>query len=100
MSTILVEDGFLVRKLCFVFLTLLQSPDSSMSESGASTPEEASRYSDYRLRTTAGTSYDVATHQLVPVNAPQTLTFETSSMILSLAVRIRNFTGFPVGSPQ
>jgi hypothetical protein len=71
-----------------------------MSESGTSTPDQASRHTDYRLRTTAGTSYDVSTHELVPVNAPQTLTFETSSVVLSLAVRIRNFTGFPAGSPE
>jgi hypothetical protein len=73
-----------------------------MSDSGTSTPNpnEASDHTDYRLRTTAGTSYDVSTHTLVPVNAPQTLTFETDSIMLSLAVRIRNFTGFPPSSPE
>ena len=75
-----------------------------MSDStGTSTPEHPDRaidHSHYRLRVTAGTSYDVSTHQLVPVNAPETLTFETSSLIISLAVRIRSFTGFPSNSPQ
>jgi hypothetical protein len=71
-----------------------------MSESGTSTPDQASNHTHYRLRVTAGTSYDALTHKVVPVNAPQTMTFETSSIILSLAVRIRKFTGFPPGSPE
>jgi hypothetical protein len=71
-----------------------------MSESGTSTPDQASNHTHYRLRATAGTSYDVSTHKVVPVNAPQTITFETSSIILSLAVRLRKFTGFPSGSPE
>ena len=71
-----------------------------MSDSGTSTPDQASNHTYYRLRVTAGTSYDASTHKIVPVNAPQTMTFETSSIILSLAVRIRKFTGFPPGSPE
>ena len=71
-----------------------------MSKSGTSTPDQASDHTHYRLRATAGTSYDVSTHKIVPVNAPQTMTFETSSIILSLAVRLRKFTGFPSGSPE
>lgn len=70
-----------------------------MSESGTSTSDEASDHTQYRLRTTAGTSYDVSTHKLVPVNA-KTLTFETSSIVLSLAVRLRRFTGLPPGCPE
>src|SRR3954447_18470901 len=71
-----------------------------MPESGTSTPDQASNHTHYRLRVTAGTSYDVSTHKVVPVNAPQTMTFETSSIILLLAVRIRKFTGFPPNSPE
>jgi hypothetical protein len=71
-----------------------------MSESGTSTPDQASDHTHYRLRATAGTSYDASTHKVIPVNAPETLTFETASIILSLAVRIRKFTGFPAGSPE
>jgi hypothetical protein len=62
-------------------------------------PESAKHYSQYRLRVTAGPSYEPSTHKVVPVNAPETLTFETSSMILSLCVRIKHFTGFPPSSP-
>ena len=62
--------------------------------------DQAADHKKYRLLVTAGTSYDPSTHRIVPVNAPQTLTFETSSMIISLAARIRNFTGFPRSSPQ
>ncbi len=75
-----------------------------MSDStGTSTPDHPDRavdHSHYRLRVTAGTSYDPSTHEVVPVNAPKTLTFETSSLIISLAVRIRSFTGFPSDSPN
>src|SRR5436305_4751952 len=78
------------------------SSSPNMSSSGTGTPEldQAIDHTHYRLRTTAGTSYDVATHKIVPVNAPETITFETQSIILSLAVRLRKFTGFPPGSPE
>ncbi len=59
----------------------------------------ASHYSQYRLRVTAGPSYNPSTHKIVPVNASETLTFETPSIILSLCVRIKHFTGFPASSP-
>lgn len=54
----------------------------------------------YRLRVTAGPEYDPSTHKIVPVNAPETLTFENDHIIISVAVRLRNFTGFPASSPQ
>ncbi|OQU99593.1 hypothetical protein CLAIMM_05203 [Cladophialophora immunda] len=69
--------------------------DSSSSPDQSQTPH----YSQYRLRVTAGPSYDAATHKTVPVNGSETLTFETSSIILSVCVRIRHFTGFPPSSP-
>ena len=64
-----------------------------------SDPSSAAHYSQYRLRVTAGPSYSPTTHKTVPVNAAETLTFETSSLILSLCVRIKRFTGFPPTSP-
>jgi hypothetical protein len=54
----------------------------------------------YKLRVTAGLSYDTTTHVLVPVNAPETLHLNSEHMLLSLAVRIKNFTGVPASSPS
>ncbi|KAG9785686.1 hypothetical protein KCU88_g2403, partial [Aureobasidium melanogenum] len=73
------------------------SSSSSSSEAGV---DQAANHQQYRLRVTAGPSHDPATHKLVPVNADETLTFENEHMILSLAVRIRRFTGFPDDSPE
>lgn len=53
----------------------------------------------YRLKVTAGTSYDPSTHVLVPVNASETVHLNSPHMLLSLCVRIRNFTGVPASSP-
>ena len=69
-----------------------------MSDSDAA--DQASDHTHYRLRVTAGTSYDASTHKVVKVNAPESMIFETPHMILSLAVRIKIFTGFPPGSPE
>ena len=57
-------------------------------------------HSKYRLRVTAGPAYDPSTHQVVQVNSPETLTFENEHIIISLAVRLKKFTGFPSSSPQ
>lgn len=54
---------------------------------------------NYKLRVTAGLSYDTTTHVVVPVNAPQTLHLDSQHMRLSLTVRIRHFTGLPISSP-
>lgn len=62
--------------------------------------ELASDFNRYRLRVTAGPAYDTSTHKVVPVNSPETITFETEHIIISLAVRLKNFTGFPPSSPQ
>lgn len=61
--------------------------------------DQASHHTKYRLRVTAGPAYDPSTHKLVPVNAPETLTFENEHIIISIAVRIKHFTGFPASSP-
>jgi hypothetical protein len=75
-----------------------------MSDSPSSTDsgevDQASHHSKYRLRVTAGPAHDPSTHKVVPVNASETLTFENEHIILSLAVRIRDFTGYPDDSPQ
>ncbi|ETN38676.1 uncharacterized protein HMPREF1541_06713 [Cyphellophora europaea CBS 101466] len=57
-------------------------------------------HSQYRLMVTAGPSYDASTHHPVLVNSPDRQTIETDSMSLEYAVRIRNFTGLPSGSPE
>lgn len=57
-------------------------------------------HTKYRLRVTAGPAYDSSTHKLVPVNSPETLTFENEHIKISVAVRLKNFTGFPSSSPQ
>jgi Protein of unknown function (DUF1769) len=54
---------------------------------------------NYKLRVTAGLSYDTSTHFVVPVNAPKTLHLNSQHMLLSLAVRIKKFTGLPASSP-
>ncbi|KAK5101570.1 hypothetical protein LTR70_000703 [Exophiala xenobiotica] len=57
-------------------------------------------HTKYRLRVTAGPAYDSSTHKVVKVNSPETLTFENEHIIISLAVRLKRFTGFPSSSPQ
>lgn len=74
--------------------------DSPSSSTSADEADTASHYCQYRLRVTAGPAYDPSTHRLVPVNAPETLTFENDHIVLSLAVRIRNFAGYPNDSPE
>lgn len=59
-----------------------------------------SHHTKYRLRVSAGPAYDVSTHKVVPVNSPETVTFENDQVILSLVVRLKHFTGFPSSSPQ
>ncbi|KAK5075954.1 hypothetical protein LTR51_001633 [Lithohypha guttulata] len=68
-----------------------------MAETAATTSHD---HSHYRLRVTAGPAYDPSTHKVVPVNSPETITFENEHIIISLAVRLRHFTGFPSSSPQ
>lgn len=47
----------------------------------------------YRLKVTAGPDYDTKTHQVVPVNKDQTLHFENEHAIVSVCVRIQDYTG-------
>ena len=71
-------------------------PTSTPSPPDSATSTHAQKY---KLRVTAGTSYEVSTHTLVPVNGPETLQLNTPHMLLSLAVRIKKFTGIPSSSP-
>ncbi|KAL4918952.1 hypothetical protein BDW62DRAFT_56004 [Aspergillus aurantiobrunneus] len=60
-------------------------------------PDNASKY---RLKVSAGPGYDPSTHQDVPVNEAQTLYISNEHASTNLAVRIKNYTGFPDGAPQ
>jgi hypothetical protein len=73
--------------------------DTPSSSTSSDQVDQASHHTQYRLRVTAGPEHDPSTHKLVSVNASETLTFENDHMILSLAVRIRHFTGYPNDSP-
>ncbi|CDM33438.1 hypothetical protein DTO013E5_7306 [Penicillium roqueforti] len=53
----------------------------------------------FRLKVTAGADYDRKTHQLVPVNG-ETIRIENEHAIVSLCVRIKNYTGYPESSPS
>lgn len=66
------------------------------------TPEAdpASHHSKYRLRVTAGPTYDASTHHIVHVNAPTSETIENEHITLNYSVRIKRFTGFPAESPE
>ncbi|KAE8353980.1 hypothetical protein BDV28DRAFT_96516 [Aspergillus coremiiformis] len=55
---------------------------------------------EYRLQVTAGPNYNPSTHQLVPVNKDQTLRIENEHAIVSLCVRIQDYTGYPDDSPR
>uniref|UniRef100_A0A093W0A3 Domain of unknown function at the cortex 1 domain-containing protein n=1 Tax=Talaromyces marneffei PM1 TaxID=1077442 RepID=A0A093W0A3_TALMA len=54
---------------------------------------------NYRLRVTAGPSYDLKTHRTVPVNAEETLCIENEQAISYLCVRVQDYTGNPVPPP-
>ncbi|KAL4871401.1 hypothetical protein BDV12DRAFT_164225 [Aspergillus spectabilis] len=55
--------------------------------------------SKYRLKVTAGPSYDPSTHQEVPVNEARTLHLKNEHASTNLSVRIQNYTGFPDNAP-
>lgn len=73
------------------------SPPASSTPADQQPPSEASKY---RLRVTAGPSYDASTHFLVHPNAPISYTIDTPHMSLTFAIRIQNFSGLPDGSPS
>lgn len=55
---------------------------------------------NYRLRVTAGPSYDLNTHKIVSVNADETLRIENEQAVAYVCVRIQDYTGLPNGSPK
>ncbi|OJJ46912.1 hypothetical protein ASPZODRAFT_151511 [Penicilliopsis zonata CBS 506.65] len=54
----------------------------------------------YRLKVTAGPTWDPSTHQVVPVNADETLRIENEHCVVDLCVRIQDYAGYPHGSPK
>ena len=75
------------------------SSTSSTPPNQSSSPSTQNKHAeDYKLRVTAGVSYDTTTHDVVPVNGPKTLHLNSQHMLLSVAVRIKNFTGLPASS--
>lgn len=53
----------------------------------------------FHLQITGGTSYDPATHQLLPVNTSTPLELHSDHLDGQVDVRINNFRGLPSGSP-
>ncbi len=54
----------------------------------------------YRLIVTAGPSYDVSTHRIVPVNTARSTYLENDFIRARVKVRIRGYRGLPVDSPS
>jgi hypothetical protein len=54
----------------------------------------------YHLRITAGPSYDLSTHQIVPVNTSTPLTIDSPHITTNLSIRIASFRGLPSSSPS
>jgi len=53
----------------------------------------------YVIRVTAGSSRDVGSHTVVPVNAAKPVEIDTPHMSIALNVRVQNYGGLPRGSP-
>lgn len=58
-------------------------------------PTVGTSSANYRLRVTAGPSYDLNTHKVVPVNAEETLRIENEQAVIYLCVRVQDYTGEP-----
>lgn len=55
----------------------------------------------YLLRVTAGPSYDLSTHRLVPVNTSTPIEFSSSALsAASINIRIQDYRGLPIDSPR
>ncbi|KAJ9294696.1 hypothetical protein DTO271G3_6616 [Paecilomyces variotii] len=72
----------------------------SRSQSRSQSRSPDNEHEKYRLKVTAGPDYDTKTHQVVPVNKDQTLHFENEHAIVSVCVRVQDYTGYPDGSPK
>ena len=66
----------------------------------AALEDPATDHTHYRLLVTAGPAYDPSTHKTVQVNGSDELTFESEHLVISIAVRLKHFTGFPDSSPE
>ncbi|RAK80184.1 DUF1769 domain-containing protein, partial [Aspergillus fijiensis CBS 313.89] len=55
---------------------------------------------NHRLRITAGPCYDPQTHQLVHVNGPSPIRIRSPHLTADIWVRIKEYTGYPEGSPR
>ncbi|TAQ91139.1 hypothetical protein B7494_g499 [Chlorociboria aeruginascens] len=53
---------------------------------------------NYVLQVTAGSGYDIKTHQVVPVNDAKPITIESEHMKVDLNVRIQSYRGLPKSS--
>ncbi|KAE9978041.1 hypothetical protein BLS_000913 [Venturia inaequalis] len=71
---------------------MMNTPDDSSGGSGSG-PEGYGE--KYILRVSAGPSYDLSTHQYVPVNSEAPTAFENDFMTTKLKVRIRGYNGLP-----
>ncbi|EON69107.1 hypothetical protein W97_08293 [Coniosporium apollinis CBS 100218] len=79
------------------------TPSASNGPSGSTRPAPAPKSnsgSRYRLRVTAGPSYDPSTHKVVQVNSQSAVRIFNRSMIAEVRVRIRDYTGLPASSPK
>ncbi|KAL5338423.1 hypothetical protein BJX70DRAFT_367016 [Aspergillus crustosus] len=61
---------------------------------------DTTKASKYRLKVTAGPSYDPSTHQDVPVNEAKTLHLKNEHASTNLSVRIQDYTGYPDDAPK
>lgn len=58
-------------------------------------PTVGTSSANYRLRVSAGPSYDLKTHKVVPVNAEETLRIENEQAVIYLLVRVQDYNGKP-----
>lgn len=72
-----------------------RSSSASKSNESATSGElfEQAQHKKYRLKVTAGTQYDPATHQIVPVNRDETVRIDNDLATVSLGVRIQDYNG-------
>lgn len=75
--------------------SLLPASDSrrQCTEGSESGPKNLSTSAKYRLRVTAGPSYDTATHRIVLVNSNEATSLENDFVRVKLKVRVKDYTG-------
>ncbi|CAG8971436.1 hypothetical protein HYALB_00002019 [Hymenoscyphus albidus] len=75
-------------------------PSRLLKNANRETEARVAMAHNYILRVTAGSEYDIAKHQIVPVNKAESITIESEHISVSLNVRIQNYRGLPKNSPQ